>query len=375
MKKRIFGTLAVVIALAVCGGVIWFNFFRQEMIGQFFANQKPPAQVVSTIVVEPTDWTPGISAIGTAIAAQGVQLAVQANGLVTRIGFKANNKVEAGQVVVQLDDAIELADLLDAETAVRTAEAAESRSTRLKRSGFDSQAALDKVTGDLDAARSKLARTRAAIEQKSLKAPFTGTIGIPRIDLGQYVSAGTVVATLQDLDNMSVDFAVPEQFITKVSIDQNVQLGFTENRMDLSGKIIGIDPRGDPQTRLVNVRASITAQDVEKIIPGRFLHVRVELPKEDGVIAVPQTAVVTSLYGDYAYKVVDGEGDALKLQQVFVQTGRREGRLIEITGGLASGDTIVTSGQNKLQPGGTVTVDNAMDITKAEATMQGKEPE
>ena len=226
---------------------------------------------------------------------------------------------------------------------MRTAEAAESRSTRLKRSGFDSQAALDKVTGDLDAARSKLARTRAAIEQKSLKAPFTGTIGIPRIDLGQYVSAGTVVATLQDLDNMSVDFAVPEQFITKVSIDQNVQLGFTENRMDLSGKIIGIDPRGDPQTRLVNVRASITAQDVEKIIPGRFLHVRVELPKEDGVIAVPQTAVVTSLYGDYAYKVVDGDGDALKLQQVFVQTGRREGRLIEITGGLASGDTIVTS--------------------------------
>ncbi len=375
MKKRIFGTLAVIVALALCGGVIWFNFFRQEMIGQFFANQKPPAQVVSTIAVEPVAWTPGITAIGTAVAAQGVQLAVQVNGLVTRIGFRANDKVEAGQVLVQLDDAIERADLLDAETAVRTAEAAAERSTRLKRSGFDSQAALDKATSDLDAARSKLARTTAAIEQKALKAPFTGTIGIPRIDLGQYVSAGTVVATLQDLDNMSVDFAVPEQFITLLSIGQNVQLGFTENKLDLSGKIFGIDPRGDPQTRLVNVRASIIEQQGEKIIPGRFLHVRVELPREDGIIAVPQTAVVTSLYGDYAYKVVDGEGEAKTLLQVFVKTGRREGRLIEITDGLASGDMIVTSGQNKLQPGGTVTVDNTMDITRAEATMQGKAPE
>jgi membrane fusion protein (multidrug efflux system) len=156
----------------------------------------------------------------------------------------------------------------------------------------------------LDAARSKLARTQASIELKSLQAPFAGTIGIPRIEVGEYVSVGTVIATLQDLDHITVDFSVPEQFIAQVSMGQPVRFGFGEDKLDISGKITGIDPRGDPQTRLVNVRADITDAAGHEIIPGRFLHVRIDLPAEQDVIAIPQTAVVTSLYGDYVYKVV-----------------------------------------------------------------------
>jgi membrane fusion protein (multidrug efflux system) len=138
----------------------------------------------------------------------------------------------------------------------------------------------------------------------------------------------------------------------------------------LSGTITGIDPRGDPNTRLVNVRARIEDSAGAEIIPGRFLHVRIELPVEDNVIAVPQTAVVTSLYGDFVYKVVpddrEGANGGKMINQVFVKAGRREGRDIEITDGLAVGDQIVTAGQNKLQPGAAVTVDNTMDITKAD---------
>ncbi|MEE4236312.1 MAG: efflux RND transporter periplasmic adaptor subunit [Anderseniella sp.] len=373
MRKHFFGSLAAVLALAVCAGLIWFNFFRQEMIGQFFASQKPPSQVVSTIEVTPDTWTPGIVAIGTARAAQGVQLAVQINGVVKQIAFEANDKVDKDQLLVQLDDAVERADLIDAEAAVKVAQAAERRSRRLRTSGFDSEAAFDKVTADLDAALSKLARTKAAIELKSLEAPFAGTIGIPRIEVGEYVSAGTVVATLQDLDHISVDFAVPEQFIAQVTMGQTVRFGFVEEKLGLSGRITGIDPRGDPQTRLVSVRADITDDAGEVIIPGRFLHVRIDLPAEPNVIAVPQTSVVTSLYGDYVYKVVpdDREGaaaDGKMLRQVFVKTGRREGQGIEILDGLAQGDVIVTAGQNKLQPGASVEVDNSIDITKATAS-------
>lgn len=373
MRKHFFGGLAAVLALAVCAGLIWFNFFRQEMIGQFFASQKPPSQVVSTIEVTPDTWTPGIVAIGTARAAQGVQLAVQINGVVKQIAFEANDKVDKDQLLVQLDDAVERADLIDAEAAVKVAQAAERRSRRLRTSGFDSEAAFDKVTADLDAALSKLARTKAAIELKSLEAPFAGTIGIPRIEVGEYVSAGTVVATLQDLDHISVDFAVPEQFIAQVTMGQTVRFGFVEEKLGLSGRITGIDPRGDPQTRLVSVRADITDDAGEVIIPGRFLHVRIDLPAEPNVIAVPQTSVVTSLYGDYVYKVVpdDREGaaaDGKMLRQVFVKTGRREGQGIEILDGLAQGDVIVTAGQNKLQPGASVEVDNSIDITKATAS-------
>ena len=229
-------------------------------------------------------WQPGITAIGTARAAQGVQLAVQASGLVKNIRFKANDKVKAGEVLVQLDDAVERAELNNARTAVNINEIALGRSQTLKRKGFDSQAALDTAQGALEAARGKLASTQAVIDTKALKAPFNGTIGIPAIDLGQYVSAGTVVATLQDLDNMVVDFTVPEQTVQHISLGQKVLFGLTEDQLNLTGEITGIDPRGDPQTRLVNVRARIAASADQGIIPGRFVQVRVQLPEEPDVV-------------------------------------------------------------------------------------------
>ncbi|MEX3009359.1 efflux RND transporter periplasmic adaptor subunit [Hoeflea sp. TYP-13] len=370
MKRRIMASLFLLVTAAVCAGLIWFNFFRQEMIGQFFANMQPPAQVVSTTTVETRTWNPGITAIGTARAAKGAELAVQSVGLVKEILFNANDKVEKGAVLVRLDDAVERADLLDAETAVKINETALERSKQLMSRGINTQAALDQVSGDLDAARSKLARTKASIELKSLEAPFSGTIGIPQIEVGQYVSSGTVVATLQDLENMTVDFSVPEQFMERLELGQSVRFGLNESDLDLSGTIVGIDPRGDPQTRLVNVRAKMVDSAGEEIIPGRFLHVRIDLPVENDIVAVPQTAVVTSLYGDYIYKVIPDEREGAAkggkiIRQVFVTPGRREGRDIEITDGLLAGDVIVTSGQNKLQPGASVKVDNSVDIIQA----------
>ncbi len=375
MKRRVIASLFVLLILLLCGGLIWFNFFKAQKINEFFAGIKPPVQVVSTVEVKAQTWQPGITAIGTARAAQGVQLAVQASGLVKDIRFRANDKVKAGEVLVQLDDAVERAELNNARTAVNINETALGRSQTLKRKGFDSQAALDTAQGALEAARGKLASTQAVIDTKAIKAPFNGTIGIPAIDLGQYVSAGTVVATLQDLDNMVVDFTVPEQTVQHISLGQQVLFGLTENQLNLTGEITGIDPRGDPQTRLVNVRARIAASADQGIIPGRFVQVRVQLPEEKGVVAVPQTAMVTSLYGNYAYKVVPDSregaaGDAMVIQQVFVKSGRLDGGNIEVTDGLAPGDVIVSAGQNKLQPGASVKVDNSVDITRPAAPAQ-----
>lgn len=375
MKRRVIASLSVLLILLLCGGLIWFNFFKAQKINEFFAGIKPPVQIVSTVEVTARAWQPGITAIGTARAAQGVQLAVQASGLVKNIRFKANDKVKAGEVLVQLDDAVERAELNNARTAVNINEIALGRSQTLKRKGFDSQAALDTAQGALEAARGKLASTQAVIDTKALKAPFNGTIGIPAIDLGQYVSAGTVVATLQDLDNMVVDFTVPEQTVQHISLGQKVLFGLTEDQLNLTGEITGIDPRGDPQTRLVNVRARIAASADQGIIPGRFVQVRVQLPEEPDVVAVPQTAVVTSLYGNYAYKVMPdtrqgATGDTMLLQQVFVKSGRLDGGNVEVIDGLAAGDVIVSAGQNKLQPGASVKVDNAVDITRPAAPAQ-----
>ncbi|PSC06189.1 efflux transporter periplasmic adaptor subunit [Alsobacter soli] len=367
MKRRLVVTLVFVLAIGLCAGLVWFNFFRDKMIAQFFANMQRPAQTVSSAEAKATTWTPGIMAIGSARAVNGVELAVEMGGVVKEIRFKANQHFNEGDLVVQLDDSVERADLVDAQAAVKLSEANLERSTALRQRGFDTQAAFDQVTAQLATARSRLQRIQAVIDQKALKAPFSGTIGIPRINPGQYLQAGAVVATYQNLQSMKVDFTVPEQMISKVKVGQPVRFGVTENDLSKVGKIIGIDPRVDPQTRLVSVQALIDDNKDESIIPGQFLRVRIELPQEPNIVSVPQTAVISSLYGDYVYTIEEqkaGEKTQQIVKQVFVKAGRREGKMVEIVSGVAAGQKVVASGQNKLTAGAPVRIDNTIDITQ-----------
>ena len=365
MKRRIVVSLVAFLAVGLCAGLVWFNFFRDKLIADIFANMPRPAQTVSAADVKTVTWTPGIAAIGTARAENGVELAVEIGGVVKDIRFKPNQQVGKGDVVVQIDDAVERADLIDAEAALELGKANLTRTSALRTKGFDTQAQFDQVVAQVATARSKLERYKAIIDQKALKAPFSGTIGIARINPGQYVQPGTVVATLQDLDRMKVDFTIPEQMIDKVAIGQPVRFGVSEASLDRAGKIIGIDPRIDPQTRLVSVQALLDDNRDRVVVPGQFLRVRVDLPPEPNVVTVPQTAVVTSLYGDYVYLVEEKAGDkpGLTVKQVFVKVGRRDGGLAEVVSGLTPGERIVVSGQNKLQGGAPVKIDNAIDVT------------
>jgi membrane fusion protein, multidrug efflux system len=367
MLRRIVVTLVLVLALGLCGGLVWFNFFRDKMIGQFFATMKPPAQTVSAMEVRRKLWNPGITAIGTARAQNGVELAVQIGGVVKEIRFSANQQVEAGQLVVQLDDSVEKADLIDAQAILRLNESTLERSTNLRTRGFDTQAAYDQAVAAVATARSKLARTEAVIDQKALKAPFSGVMGIPRINPGQYLQPGTIVASLQDLKHMKVDFTVPEQLVDKVKIGSPARFGTAEGEYPFTGTVMGIDPRIDPATRLISVQARVDRNDDNRIQPGQFIRVRLDLPPEPDVLTVLQTAVSTSLYGDYVYVIDEDTSQKeprLIVRQVFVKVGRREGMDAEILSGVEAGQKVVTSGQNKLQAGTTVKIDNAIDISK-----------
>jgi membrane fusion protein, multidrug efflux system len=370
MKRRLVVTLVFLLAVGLCGALVWFNFFRDKMIANFFATMQRPAQTVSATEARAITWTPGISAIGTARAEKGVELAVEIGGVVKEIRFKANQHFNQGDVLVQLDDSIERADLVDAQAAVKLSEANLERSTALRQRGFDTQAAFDQVIAQLATARSRFQRIQAVIDQKALKAPFSGTIGIPRINPGQYLQPGTVVATYQNLQSMKVDFTVPEQMIAKVKSGQPIRTGVSDDALNHVGKITGIDPRVDPQTRLVSVQAVVDDNRDEAIVPGQFLRVRVELPAEPNIVTVPQTAVIASLYGDYVYALEEekqGEQSKLVVKQVFVKVGRREGRISEILSGVQVGQKVVASGQNKLTPGATVKIDNSIDVTKMAA--------
>ncbi|MBH0237435.1 efflux RND transporter periplasmic adaptor subunit [Methylobrevis albus] len=386
MVKRFI--IAVLLVGLVCGGLIGFNFFRAKMIGDFFAGMTPPAVTVSTVDITPVTWEPVIEAIGTVVANNGVDVAVETGGIVKEIHFKANDRIAAGQVLVKLDSAIEEANLIAARAAVTRDQQALERSRQLATRGVSSEAALQSAQAALDASRSQLESLQATLDQKQIEAPFDGTIGIARIDLGQYVAAGTVVATLQDLDTMKVDFTVPEQRLNDIRIGQAVRFGLVADKIDYQGAIIGIDPKIDSASRLVSVQAQL-ANVRGELRPGQFIIARVVLPEEEGVIALPQTALISSLYGSYVYTVEEqapdaaaaptaGAGEAvaadaapqepkLVARQVFVEVGRRNGAEIEVTGGLAAGAKVITAGQNRLSNGSTVSINNTIDPAKIAA--------
>lgn len=392
MRRFIVGTIILLVVVVVCAGLVWFNFFRQEMIAQYFAHFPIPTVTVSTIEVKPQKWTPGIDAIGTISASQGVDVAGQIAGVVASVDFKANDRVAAGQVLVKIENSIQQAGLAAARSSVAVARDTLDRTQALYDKKVATTADLQAAQNKLDLAQGALAELEARIAQSAITAPFSGTVGIPKVELGQYIQPGTTVATLQDLTRMRVDFTVPEQELSQLSLGQPVSLGLTKDHLDFDGVITGIDPRIDPVSRLVSVQA-IVDNDNGTLRPGQFARVRVHLPEEPDVIALPQTAVVLSLYGSYVFQVVPapppeaskGAGQPaggaqaatnpagaatgaetpaepqLIAKQIFVETGRRSDTEIEILKGVEPGMQIVSSGQNKLSNGSHVVVDNTVN--------------
>ena len=294
--------LVLLVLVVVVGGIVGFNFLRDNGIKQYFATMKPPAATVSTTIAKPSTWTPGVEAIGTVRAVRGVDLTVETTGIVKEILFHANQKVAEGAVLLQLDGAVERADLEATKAQVAVVQMALTRAIELQRRGVNADATLDTARATASATAAQVNKLQAVLDQKQLTAPFSGTVGIPRIDLGQYLAPGTVVVTLQDLDTMRVDFSVPEQQLPLLKIGQTVRLGIGGGEMPYAGTIRGIDPKIDPSSRLVNIRAEV-ANPEGKLTPGQFVQVRVELPEEQNVLALPQTALTTSLYGDYIFVV------------------------------------------------------------------------
>lgn len=384
MIKRLL--IAIVLLAVLAAGVVGFNMFRDQAIENFFANMPVATVTVSTVEVKPESWTPSIDAIGTVNAIRGVDLTVETTGIVKELHFSANQRVEQGEVLVQLDDAVQRADLFAARTQADLDKQALDRAMELQQRGVGSTVSLQAAEAAAAASGAQAEKLEAVLQQKQLRAPFAGTVGIPRVDIGQYLQPGTSVVTLQDLKTMRADFTVPEQRLSQLSIGQPVRLTVDGDEGELTGEIVGIDPKVDPSSRLVSVRAAIENPD-ERLTPGQFARIYVDMPQEDDVIALPQTAVVTSLYGDYVYVArkpeaegeeqadaegqeqpegeeqaeAEGEEEKLEARQVFVTVGRRSGSQVEIVSGLEGGEMVVTAGQNRLNNGTPIAVDNTID--------------
>jgi multidrug efflux system membrane fusion protein len=350
------GTLLAVLV----GGLVWFNYFRGQMIKQFFANNKPPPVAVSAAEAKSEVVPNLLTAVGGLAAVHQVDVSADVNGRVTEIKFEPGTHVEAGTPLVQMFDAPEQGDLANYKAQATVAQLSLDRAKQLASRQFGPQATVDTAQAAYDQALAGIAKTEALISQKLVRAPFAGDLGVRKVEVGQYLTAGTAIVSLTDLSELWANFTVTEKDSGNLKVGQPVRLkvdAYPGRTFD--AKITTIEPQISADTR--NIRVQATISNPETILkPGMFVTTTVVLPDKPAVVTVPETAVDYTLYGDSVFvitekKEADGK-TSLSAVRTFVQTGNRvEGR-VEIVKGVKPGDKIVAVGQLKLQSGAAVSI-------------------
>ncbi|MGY3508351.1 efflux RND transporter periplasmic adaptor subunit [Bradyrhizobium lupini] len=350
------GTLLAVLV----GGLVWFNYFRGQMIKQFFANNKPPPVAVSAAEAKSEVVPNLLTAVGGLAAVHQVDVSADVNGRVTEIKFEPGTHVEAGTPLVQMFDAPEQGDLANYKAQATVAQLSLDRAKQLASRQFGPQATVDTAQAAYDQAQAGIAKTEALISQKLVRAPFSGDLGVRKVEVGQYLTAGTAIVSLTDLSELWANFTVTEKDSGSLKVGQPVRLkvdAYPGRTFD--AKITTIEPQISTDTR--NIRVQATISNPEKILkPGMFVTTTVVLPDKPAVVTVPETAVDYTLYGDSVFvitekKEADGK-TSLSAVRTFVQTGNRvEGR-VEIVKGVKPGDKVVAVGQLKLQSGAAVSI-------------------
>lgn len=374
MKRSLILVAVAVLLVVLISAFGYFQFVvKPEMIKGFIAAAGQPPVTVSTEIAKRERWLPKLPAIGTFRAVQGVDVASEVGGIVREINFDSGELVTAGTVLVQLDDSVEQADLKSGQALLKKAQLELDRQGELLSRKNTSQTAYDSALAARDTAAATVDRVRAVIAQKSIRAAFDGRLGIRQVDLGQYVSPGTAMVTLQQLTPIYADFPMPEQQISRLRVGTAVEVAVdAEPGTVFEGAIESIDAKVDQATRNVLVRARLENRDGH-LLPGMFAEVEVVAGAAEDVVTLPRTAVSYSLYGDSVYVVTEapaadgekgaGAGKRLVVDRRFVRVGETRGDRVSILEGVTAGEQVVTAGQLKLRPKAHVRVDNSQPLT------------
>ena len=353
MKRGVVVVSVVAVALI---GVFGFATYRDRMIAQFLAHRPEPVISVDVAKAESGAWAQAISATGKLEAVNGVDVAVEVEGRVTGVSFQSGQIVEKGAVLARLDAETEKAQLQAARAQVRLDRQTADRYRSLRKTDAASQAKLDEAEANLTIADAEVVRLERVIDKKEIKAPFGGSLGINRLDLGQYVTAGTKVTTLQDLSGMLMDLSVSQKFLAELKIGAPVEISVDAYPgKTFTGKLTAIEPKVDVASGLIALQAAFPNSD-GLLRPGMYAKARIVQPSEDGKVLVPQVAVNYSLYGDFVYVVAPDDKGDLRARQTVVTVFDRHGNIAAIADGLKPGDTVVAAGGVKLSNGSKVKV-------------------
>jgi membrane fusion protein, multidrug efflux system len=369
MAKRMIGMLAVTLAIVAVLGFVKFKQI-QTAIGQAAAFQPPP-EAVTTIVAQQEQWPSTLNAIGTMAAVQGVNISADLPGTVERIAFDSGQWVREGEVLALLDTRQERAQLEAAESQRDLARINYERMKGLLEELVVSRAEFDRATADQRQTDARVGEIRATIERKTIRAPFSGVLGIRKVNLGQYLSGGDPLVTLQSLNPIYVNFDVPQQSAADVRVGRNVHITAEElTGKSFEGLITAIDPLVNESTRNVKVQATLANPD-GKLKPGMFVQTEVVLSAPSAIVSLPASAISYAPYGDSVFIVTDLKNDKGQtyrgVRQQFVKLGAARGDQIAVVSGVKAGEEVVTSGVFKLRNGAAVLVNNKVKPANSRA--------
>ena len=373
MAKRMIVMLSVTMVFIAGLGFVKFRQIQTAMAeGAAF---QPPPEAVTTIVTTQEQWPSTMTAIGTMAAVQGVTVSADLPGTVQKILFDSGQSVRAGELLAVLDTQQERAQLAASEAQREYARVTADRLQGLLNERVISRAEFDRATADSRQTSAQVGEVQALIQRKTIRAPFSGTLGIRQVNLGQYLAAGDALVTLQSTSPIYVNFGVPQQALAQIPVGRVVRI----TRDDLAGvewtgRVTAIDSLVDEATRNIQVQATLANPD-GKLRPGMFVQAEVSLGAQQAVIALPASAISYAAFGDSVFVVSDLKDDKGRpyrgVRQQFVKLGPARGDQIAVLSGIKPGDEVVTSGIFKLRNGAAVQINNTVQPANSPAPKPG----
>lgn len=386
----------MIVFFVFCAGIVLFNLVKQSLMTYFLSHYEPPPVTVSSVMVKEKTWQPYLEAVGHFVATKGVEVNAQTSGNVTKVHFESGQYIEKDQPLIDLDDTVEQSMLQFNEAAYQLKKINYERLNALSKKNATSLSSLDEARASLKQAEANVEKIKAEIRHKHITAPFSGELGIRKVNLGQYVTTGqTPIVTLQSLNPLYLNFFIPEQYYKLLYLGQTVLVKLQEYpEIKFVSKITAINPKADPNTHNIEVQATMPNCLNEQIksaisakqsmidcgsqkhaslskqlaiLPGMFAAIAITLTPENNKLVVPSTAISYSLYGNAVYlikpiKTQKTESPLYEVSRVFVKTGDQQGNETVILSGLKKGDNIVSAGELKLQNGTHVLINNDIKL-------------
>lgn len=363
MIKRL--VLVILLLALIFGGIFGWKYLQMQQRQALQSQPAPPATVSSTQVTA-MHWQPTLSAVGSLVAVNGIDVTTEVAGKIEEIRFKSSGKVAKGDVLVKLDATVDRAALEGFKADMRLAALQLKRNARLLPKRAVSQSAYDEAKARHESAQAKVASQKALISKKTVRAPFSGLLGIREVDVGQYLSPGAKIVQLQQLTPIFVDYALPERHFGQLQAGQEVQVAISAYPGEsFVGQITAVDAAVSPATRSIQVRATLQNPD-GRLRPGMFAEVTTAQGEPRRVLTIPRTAVSYNPYGDFVFIVKAGENGQTVAQRAQITTGAIQQGRVEIVKGLEIGQQVVQAGQQKLRNGQPIHIDNSVELERGE---------